>query len=312
MTKFKKKLTVIVSVFLIIGVLGSVAAIFAIQKYEPVAPEVLSTDVGYILGSTKGTGIWKSQYGSGGIKGLIFKQDALYYTFGANESWDGGNSASKSTLGKKICYYGYNAGAGTVSVVSDENGDNHLKVTTASKEAKPSGLGTPVLSLPSSNTTQNIITRAGKYVIEFDIKVDGNFDLRSNEKLAEIALEASLTDSVKNVYGRVWMLAVDSEYYTISRRGTFESVASYKLFPKHLKYGEWYNLRLEIGMDISSKSITRAFYANGELVETEESSVSYIDESPSCAPINWTIQAEGSNYDFTYEVDNVVSFVKYS
>ena len=273
MTKFKKKLTVIVSVFLIIGVLGSVAAIFAIQKYEPIVPEVKSSDVGYIIGAkSKGTGINASS-----SKIFTFAPSAYNET-----TWKAEANIWENPV---LLGYSYNADSSTKNAFSfeaDEDGDTHLKF--ASNESATTSGTNCSLSLPlnfGAKSKKNYPERAGKYIVEFDIKIDEDYVFThkypdSDANIVEFAFGNGSRGNIYNYTSTYFYQSEEDGYYTYSGYGSRYNALKNDHYL--LKYGEWYNIRFELTLDNTSTKFSDSVYINGVLVE-QNSNKAYSSKS---------------------------------
>lgn len=302
MTKFKKKLTVIVSVFLIIGVLGSVAAIFAIQKYEPVAPDVITSDVGYILGTERGTGKYMTLYGYT----MTPSEENTRYdgTSRVVCNWNGKlNTANPSNSIVYNDYVKYEDGVDTTKnntwkFTTDENGDTYMSLTS-----KSSGFNGPdvLLSLPTY-CNRGYSDRARTYLVEFDFMLD-EYNSLNSLPLLEIAFNSVITQGSSNSYEYT-----NTAVYASQEPGFYcfrqLKAENNSLLHKNLKFGEWYNLRFEITLDNDTTKSTFTLYVNDE-VYYSVSSLPYVGDAMKSCPTNLTISTYHSRNSLTYHIDNV-------
>ena len=157
MTKLKKKLTVIVALFVVIAVLGSTAAIFVGTRTNNNEQEVITSPVGYLEGVGTGTGKYAANKNT-----LVFAEnDPSVFT----------TVSSVYDLAAKPVYYGgtFNGNSASDSVyklTSDENGNGYVEVTT--RENADDGTS---FAFPISNRTSLYENRGGTYVIEFDLMI---------------------------------------------------------------------------------------------------------------------------------------------
>ena len=313
MQKLKKKLRVVVSIVLVIAALGSTAAIFGLSRAPGEEdPGIIISPVGYMDGTTRGTGKYFS--------------DAKTITFAESdksiiELYDYRNYAFQFSTsgGKKVVGWNSHWGEATETVdgyriVKDEDdADTYLDITTNSgalaTESKYSHL-----SFQINSSSAAYAQRQGLYTLEFDVMIPEEIDVSvsgdTDESFMQVVLAGINSFTASNFYFSTRFQPTDVEgYYTISNWQKIDDVRNNTKVL--LKYGEWYNVRLECYLDKTSEYYKMNLIVNDTKVVTYNAPYNmcnvsgYVSGSQTYAP-QCFIFAPRMRADYaTYYIDNV-------
>ena len=262
--KLKNKLQSIVSVFLIVSILGASVAIFAGTRVDETETNHI-TDVGYILGTSRGTGSLVASYlcktfAESEKSELYYRGyvDAMSRNYTQNFVQILKGQNSKTDDGKDYAI-----------IESVENGDSYLKIHRGSTSSQT------IQAFFPADATGRISAKAKKVIVEFDFKIDEGFefnrDTANNDPLlCEMSFVGSMQDPSSYQYldfkrythGGIYESKVDG-YYTYS----YASYDCDSLNNYLMKYGEWYNFRFEFEYDNNSTRYTLTTYVNDILVK---------------------------------------------
>lgn len=239
MFKLKKRLTVIVSVFLVFAVLGSTAAIFVGTRTNNNGQEVITSPVGYLDGTVRGTG----DYVSDPSTWVFAENDPSVFLKGYDRNEP---LFDKGKLGLVGEYAGNTAMECVANLVADTDGNGYVELTNAD-----TGTGAAVLITEISNGHSEYDKREGTYAVEFDFMVPKEVPLNKNGGTDKWFMSFSLTETVTSdsEFSRIFLhdSSVDG-YYTIGNTENTARIDESVLF----KYGEWYCFRFEYKLDNSS------------------------------------------------------------
>ena len=258
--KFKNKLQTIVSIFLIVSILCATAAIFVGTRVDDTETNHI-TDVGYILGTSRGTGSLVSSancitFAETDLDILHYRGDYSYINYLNQEN------------ALQICHassWKTDEGIGYVVIESVENGDSYLKLHR--------GLSTNGFQVYfEADRLDSNASRGNTVIVEFDLKIDDGFEFDFSNTSDPLLLEMSFFGvsemlssnegkPTRYSYGGLYMSDVEG-YYTYAK-----SIAGASSLDNYLmKYGEWYNFRLEFKYDRDSTKYTQKTYVNNILV----------------------------------------------
>jgi len=293
MTKLKKKLTVIVAIFVVIAVLGSTAAIFVGTRTNNNEQEVITSPVGYLEGVGTGTGKYAANKNT-----LVFAEnDPSVFT----------TVSSVYALATKPVYYGgtFNGNSASDSVyklTSDENGNGYVEVTVCENADDGTSFAFPI-----KNWNASYEDRGGTYVFEFDLMIPEEPVLAlpsgtGTDYFMSFPLSYLISDKSSNYLSNLYLHdSIVDGYYYLSVYTFGSAVAEKVLF----KYGEWYNFRFEFILDNTSTNSSVVAFVNGIKV------FSYLDwynVSTTTAPMYFRISPRMYARGMTWCIDNVYAY----
>lgn len=295
--KFKNRLQTIVSIFLIVSILCATAAIFVGIRVDDTETNHI-TDVGYILGTSRGTGSLVSSANC--ITFAETDKDILLYR---------GNVSAllKNSLSSQIQIL---SGGSDVSsdgtdyavIESVENGDSYLKLYR--------GIGTsPMRAFFECDSVVPYPSRGGKVIVEFDFKMDDGFEFdyskTSDPLLCEMsfvgslqeALHYSYLDPVRYSYGGLHMSNVEGYYVYEKNWKDVESTDNYLM-----KFGEWYNFRFEFEYDRKSTRYSLELYVND--ISVDKTTADYHSSNLNSNAFAFMISPRMYAHDLEISIDN--------
>lgn len=288
MTKLKKKLTVIVAIFAAIAILGSTAAVFVGTRTNNNDQEVITSPVGYLEGVGTGTG----KYATNPNTWVFAENDTSVF-----------NLATSAESSSKPIYCGakYNVSESvdsTYKLTSDSNGNGYVEATTYVNQ------DSAAFSFPVKNSAATYANRSGTYIIEFDIMIPeepeldyDNYDMY----FLRLALSCALMNG-ENDYSRLMLhdSAVDGYYYVSANESTFPTDDVL------LKYGEWYNFRIEYKLDNTSYLYCKLFVNDVSICSR---TMRYSGSTPKeAAPQYFRFVPRQYAHGMTWCIDNVYTY----
>lgn len=275
MTKKRKTIYVVISFFVLLGVVAGIASIFS-RKDE--SDNILETPLGYMDGVSPGTGEYFSKKET-----FTFAESDIGTISRINKESNG--PSGKVTVISGLQQDGNIQDDSYFSYEKDETGNTYLQMGM--------GIGkqsSATVSFPNGYW-KNSSLRTGEYIMEFDFKLDEEPTFNPNLSdriLCFIGFYTYIAPSSEQRYLHWAAHDADQEgCYLISPWGT-TSNANINATAL-LKYGEWYNIRLVCKLDSESENAVTELYINDNLVETVNARISSVmtnntipQQSPCC------------------------------